>query len=128
MTEVAEFLMQQDIAVRPNTGHFASETEALDGVVARLVEALDPQAIWLFGSRARGTHRPDSDFDLLVVAKPGQLWASDYRAALKPVHETWVGCDIVPCSKAEFEEGLSLHTSFAADVASSGRLLYGAAP
>jgi hypothetical protein len=39
--------------VRPNTGRYATEQEALDAVVARLVEALDPQAIWLFGSRAR---------------------------------------------------------------------------
>jgi uncharacterized protein len=113
--------------VRPNTGRYATEQEALDAVVARLVEALDPQAIWLFGSRARGDHRPDSDFDLLVVAKEGQPWGEDYVAALRPAHETWVGCDVVPCPKADFDEGLSLHTSFVADVVEHGRNLYEAA-
>ncbi len=113
--------------VRPNHGSFATAEEALDAIVARLVEALDPQAIWLFGSRARGDHRPDSDFDLLVVAKPGQTWGEDYRAVLRPTHQTWVGCDVVPCRKEDFDEALTLHTSFVADVVTNGRRLYEAA-
>jgi len=39
----------------------------LSEVVRRLVEAVDPDRIILFGSRARGDHRPDSDVDLLIV-------------------------------------------------------------
>jgi len=31
------------------------------------VEAVDPDRIVLFGSRARGDSRPDSDLDLLIV-------------------------------------------------------------
>jgi predicted nucleotidyltransferase len=27
--------------------------------------------LWLFGSRARGDHRPDSDIDLAIVLAPG---------------------------------------------------------
>src|SRR3712207_1453367 len=30
-------------------------------------EQLRPRQVWLFGSRARGDHRPDSDWDLLAV-------------------------------------------------------------
>jgi predicted nucleotidyltransferase len=44
----------------------ADET-VLSEVVRRLVEALDPDRVILFGSRARGDHRPDSDVDLLIV-------------------------------------------------------------
>ena len=36
-------------------------------VVRRVVEVADPDAIILFGSAARGTMRPDSDLDLLVI-------------------------------------------------------------
>src|SRR6266566_7047476 len=36
-------------------------------IVRRLVEAVDPDRIVLFGSRARGDARPDSDLDLLIV-------------------------------------------------------------
>lgn len=36
-------------------------------IVRRVVEATRPEKIVLFGSRARGDHRPDSDIDLLII-------------------------------------------------------------
>jgi predicted nucleotidyltransferase len=39
----------------------------IDEIVRRLVEAVAPEKIILFGSAARGEMRPDSDLDLLVV-------------------------------------------------------------
>ena len=39
----------------------------LDAAVQRLVAALAPEEVILFGSQARGTARPDSDADLLAV-------------------------------------------------------------
>lgn len=44
-----------------------ADDTVLSEVVRRLVEALDPDKIVLFGSRARGNHRPDSDVDLLII-------------------------------------------------------------
>ena len=41
--------------------------ELLEDIVDRLVEALHPQAIYLFGSHASGKAHPHSDVDLLVV-------------------------------------------------------------
>lgn len=41
--------------------------ELLDGVIRHL----DPVEVWLFGSRARGDARPDSDWDLYVVVDDG---------------------------------------------------------
>jgi len=43
------------------------EGGTLDEIVRRIVAAIDPDKIILFGSRARGDSRPDSDYDLLVV-------------------------------------------------------------
>jgi uncharacterized protein len=40
---------------------------AIERMVRRIVESFDPDRIILFGSRARGDERPDSDVDLLVV-------------------------------------------------------------
>jgi len=37
------------------------------GVIKRIVELLEPEEVWLFGSRARETHGPDSDWDFLAV-------------------------------------------------------------
>lgn len=39
----------------------------LSQIVGRIVRAVDPTRIILFGSRVRGDHRVDSDYDLLVV-------------------------------------------------------------
>ncbi|WP_305044544.1 nucleotidyltransferase domain-containing protein [Geoalkalibacter sp.] len=41
--------------------------DALPEIVRRLVEAARPQRIILFGSWAKGTNRPESDLDLLVI-------------------------------------------------------------
>ena len=43
------------------------DPKELDRVVQRLVEAFDPVAIYLFGSRARGEAGQDSDYDLMLV-------------------------------------------------------------
>jgi predicted nucleotidyltransferase len=41
--------------------------EILDEMVDILVQEIAPEQIYLFGSRARGNARPDSDIDLLIV-------------------------------------------------------------
>lgn len=43
----------------------------LQRIVERVVEAVKPLRIVLFGSAARGTMGPDSDIDLLVVMPDG---------------------------------------------------------
>jgi len=48
----------------------------------RLVRALQPERVVLFGSRARGDYRPTSDFDLLIVSKRFQNVRWIDRAAL----------------------------------------------
>ncbi|MEK6409397.1 MAG: nucleotidyltransferase domain-containing protein [Acidobacteriota bacterium] len=46
---------------------FEVDERLLREVVLRLVEAIDPDRIILFGSRARGEAMPDSDIDLLII-------------------------------------------------------------
>jgi hypothetical protein len=41
--------------------------EAVAALLGRIVPALSPEAVYLFGSRARRDARQDSDFDLLVI-------------------------------------------------------------
>jgi hypothetical protein len=116
------------MAVRPNKGVFASEDAALDAIISRLREALDPAEIRLFGSRARGNARPDGDFDLMVVAKAGGRFGSDdYEKVDAPLRGTGVGCDVVPCSAEDFRDGIDLPTSFVARVTGEGRKVYVAA-
>lgn len=55
------------LGVKPNLPTLGSEL--LHQIVDRIVVTCDPERIVLFGSRARGTSRPDSDIDLLVIVK-----------------------------------------------------------
>lgn len=45
----------------------SGEERRLGEMVRRLVEAYEPDRVYLFGSRARGDSGPDSDYDVLVV-------------------------------------------------------------
>ena len=45
--------------------------DLLDEVIRRVVEVARPLRVVLFGSAAKGTMRPDSDLDLLVVVPDG---------------------------------------------------------
>lgn len=42
---------------------------AVQSVLALLVERARPQQVLLFGSRARGDHRENSDFDVAIVGR-----------------------------------------------------------
>lgn len=58
---------------------------SLQEIVRRLLAVGTPQKIILFGSRARGDARPDSDYDLLVIEPsnlPRYRRAARYRRAL----------------------------------------------
>lgn len=48
-------------------GHGSPSKVLLQEVVRRIVEAVHPEKVILFGSAAKGTMGPDSDLDLLVV-------------------------------------------------------------
>jgi predicted nucleotidyltransferase len=109
----------------PNKGPFASEDDALRGVLQRLVDELDPNEVWLFGSRAQGVHQPDSDFDLLVVTAPGDGEAGfDYDRVYAPIRGLGVGCDVVPCRADEFAVERTDPTSLCWRVVQTGWRLY----
>ncbi len=107
---------------RPNRGAFESEAAALAVVLDRLVATLRPAAVYLFGSRARGTARPDSDFDLLVVLPDGE--DPCYRRAYEPLLGLGVGCDVVPCTQSDFAEDAAIPGTICHAAATEGRVLY----
>ena len=107
-------------------GPFRDEAAALAFLRDRLVVALKPRAIWLFGSRARGDAREESDFDLLVVLPdglPSEQYA-DYERAAEPVTACGLGYDIVPCSWTEFLRARDEPGSLVNKAVTEGRPIY----
>src|SRR6266576_6643006 len=75
---VKSWRQDQNVAMtKATTGspQAADESSLLQEMVDALRAAEQPERVILFGSRARGDARPDSDFDLLIV-QPAQAGKS----------------------------------------------------
>ena len=96
-------------------------------IVQRLVELLQPERIYLFGSRARGDAGPDSDYDLMVVVS--RLTEPAYRLAQRAHSVLWgldTAADILVWSRDAFDGRLHLKASLPATVVREGTLLHAA--
>ena len=99
----------------------------LGEAVRRLVEALQPERIYLFGSRAQGSTRAESDYDLLVVVhqRIGLGRAMEQRANTV-LWGLGVPIDVVILTSEYFTWMLEAAASLPATVEREGRLLYAA--
>ena len=98
---------------------------ALAEIVRRLVEAYQPERIYLFGSKARGNAGLDSDYDLMVVVPddaPPERRRS--RLAYEVLWGTGTAADVLVWTRRQFEDRLHVHTSLPAIVMREGRLLH----
>ncbi len=97
----------------------------LDRIVQRIAEALEPEQIILFGSRARGDARLDSDVDLLVITKDGDPHELS-KAAFKAAKGRTIVLDIVAVPRVYFEQRLREGSVFFKMAMKDSRVLYGA--
>ena len=77
--------------------------EQIDELLHRIVPAIHPLRVILFGSAARGEMRPDSDIDLLVVMPDG----THRRHTMEELHCLFMGLsfpvDVVVTTSSELE-------------------------
>ena len=100
------------------------DAELLDEIVQRIVSTFHPERIILFGSRARGEARPDSDVDLLVIAdssKPRHQRAAPLYGA---VSDILVPMDILVYTPREVEEWSEVSQAFVTTAVREGKVLY----
>ena len=96
-------------------------------LVRRLVDAFQPERLYLFGSRARDEADADSDYDLLMILP--KLEGPAYRAAQQAHSLVWglgISADILVWSREAFEQRVHVKTSLPAVVLREGTLLHAA--
>jgi uncharacterized protein len=104
-----------------------SDNDELKEVVDRLVQAYQPQSVYLFGSMARGDAGPDSDYDLLLVVPddaPQERRRS--RLAYQVLRGTGIAVDVLVCTHSYFEARRHLKASLPGTVLREGRMLHAA--
>jgi predicted nucleotidyltransferase len=98
----------------------------LADIVERIVRTAKPEKIVLFGSAARGTMGPDSDYDLLVI-KAGKY---DYyrltTAIRRELRGIGVAVDIVVFTPEEVERYRNSHCVVICPAMREGKVVYGA--
>lgn len=99
---------------------------AAQRIAARLAVGLRADAIYLFGSQARGDATADSDFDFLVVVPDSPLtrYARNVEAR-RIVGDIHVPKDIVVVTRREWEADLEVPCSLASTVRREGIPLHG---
>lgn len=102
----------------------ASVERLIDKMVRRIVKRFDPEKIILFGSHSRGTARPDSDVDLLIVmpvAGSKRKMQLELRTAL---HDVRVAKDVIVTTPEEFAWRKDVVGTIEYPAATEGKLLY----
>ncbi len=93
-------------------------------IVGRIVALVHPEKIILFGSRTQGTARPDSDVDLLVIARskePRYRRAAPIYGALSDIITPM---DILVYDPQEVEEWSAVPQAFVTTAVRQGTVLY----
>ena len=92
----------------------------------RLVGALRPERIILFGSHVWGTPTADSDLDFLVIVADSDLPPHKRaRAAYRSLFGLGVPCDVLVQTRAEAERLDRVVTSLTHRVLEQGRVIHG---
>ena len=98
--------------------------EMLEEAVRRILAVGSPLRIVLFGSRARGQVRPDSDLDLLIIEEsslPRYKRAAKYLRALVGV---FPAKDVVVWTPEEVEAWSRVPNAFITTILREGKTLY----
>lgn len=73
----------------------------LDALVGRIVEAVHPRRVILFGSAARNEMRPDSDLDVLVIMPDGVHRRDTSTLVYRSLRRCGYAVDIVVATESD---------------------------
>ncbi len=98
--------------------------DLVQDIVRRIVEMAQPDKVILFGSRARGDARPDSDFDVLVIKdsdEPGYRRDAPLYLALAGLNAP---VDVMVYTPEEIREWSAVPQAFVTTAVREGKVVY----
>lgn len=96
----------------------------LEEIKNRIIKALNPLKIILFGSHAWGIPEEDSDLDLLVIMETDETPIKRIVRVSRLFKKRKLPMDILVKTPKEIEERLRIGDPFFKEVLEKGRLLY----
>lgn len=98
-------------------------------MLQKIVEVLKEEGaekVYLFGSRANGTARPDSDYDIMMIKKHDEnKWHEEgLRAYRRLIREVDQPLDFIMYSPEKFEQYKNVKGFIIYDAFTKGRLIY----
>lgn len=102
----------------------AIQESVVQDIARRLVSAFAPRRILLYGSRARGTAGPESDYDLLIVWRDENPPATRAAAVRKVLADLDTPLDIAVVTPGEFERLRTRRLHIVAIADREGRVLH----
>ena len=102
----------------------AINEDLVQDVIRRIVAAAHPEKIILFGSRARGDARLDSDLDILVIQESEE--AGDRRDAALYLALAGLNApvDVIAYTPAEVREWSAVPQAFITTAVREGKVVY----
>jgi len=100
--------------------------QILSEIVRRLVDEFDPDEIILFGSRAWGIPRQDSDYDLCVIVPDNNEHAVQQAVrAHASLRGLGISKDVIVSTRTRFDRFSRVKASLEAKIRNRGVVLYG---
>ena len=115
------------LETRMNPTGFPPVADTLPEAIERIVSALKPEKIILFGSYAHGNPTHDSDVDLLVIMKTRKKRAERYVAVSQVLYPRRFPVDIIVKTPKEVEEAMKGgkdNSFFIREIIKKGKVLY----
>jgi predicted nucleotidyltransferase len=97
----------------------------LPQIVGRLVRAIDPVRIVLYGARARGDNRPDDDYDLLMILDHVDDRRTTRIEVRRLLDDLPISKDVIVASIADLEDPDDRPTGALYWALQEGRTIYG---
>lgn len=98
--------------------------ELIKELVERIVKAVQPQRIILFGSAARGEMTADSDIDLLILKQPPFDPRADIALVRRALRGLGFPFDILIMAVERFEESKDVFGGMAYPANKTGKVIY----